>query len=143
MSPTKSLSPCRLALVLGVALLGASCGDADGDRCVDPCEEVDALRCYGSVIQRCWTAADGCLIWGDQTDCADQGLLCLAPITGPECGMLCTDPCQAGMSRCSINVWQTCEADQWGCMSWEDFQVCDATSLVCDDTSGDATCVAP
>lgn len=145
MSPRFRFEPHCLILLLGVVLAATACGDDDGngDHCIDPCDEVDAIRCHGSVIQRCWRAPDGCQIWEDQMDCAAQGLLCLSPVTGPECGMVCTDPCQAGMSRCSINVWQTCEADQWGCMGWEDFQDCAATSLVCDDTSGDASCYAP
>lgn len=141
--PRIRFEPCCLALVLGMALANAACGDDDGNRCTDPCDQVDAIRCFGPVIQRCWSAPDGCQIWGDETDCAAQGLLCLSPVSGPACGMLCTDPCSTGMSRCSVEVWQTCEADQWGCMHWEDFMQCDTASLVCDDTSGDASCFAP
>jgi hypothetical protein len=133
---------CWIALPLLLGLTVAACGDDDAG-CTDPCEVVGDLRCHGSVLQQCWSAADGCVIWGDQQDCAAQGLVCLSPITGPTCGMLCTDPCSTGMSRCAVEVWQTCEADQWGCMHWEDYQDCAATSLVCDDATGDASCFDP
>jgi hypothetical protein len=132
-----------LALALGLSLATSACGDNGGVPCTDPCDQLGAIRCYGPVIQRCLTAPDGCRVWEDELDCADQGLLCMSPATGPECGMVCTDPCSTNMSRCSSDVWQTCEADAWGCMDWEDFQDCTVTSLVCDDTSGDASCLAP
>jgi len=143
MSPRETrFEPRCLALILGVTLATVACGDDAGDPCTDPCDELDAIRCYGQVIQRCASAPDGCQIWSEELDCSAQGLLCLSPATGPQCGTLCTDPCSAGMSRCSQDMWQTCEADSWGCLDWEDFQSCDASSLVCDDTSGDASCFA-
>ncbi len=129
--------------MLGLALATTACGDNNGIPCADPCDAVGAIRCYGPVIQRCTTAPDGCRVWEQELDCSAQGLLCMTPVTGPECGMICTDPCSANMSRCSDHVWQTCEADQWGCMDWEDFQDCAITSLLCDDTSGDASCFDP
>ncbi len=137
------LFPCWLGVALVAGLATTGCGDDDGGACEDPCPVIDEIRCYGSVIQRCWLGPDGCQLWGDQMDCADQGLLCLAPATGPECGKLCTDPCSAGMSRCDLEVWQTCEADEWGCMYWEDFQNCATSSLQCDATTGDASCITP
>lgn len=133
-----------LALVIALALTAVACGDDDSaDPCLDPCAVPGDLRCGGSVLQECVAAANGCLLWAAQQDCAAQGLICLTQANGPECGMLCTDPCSTGQSRCSFEIWQTCEVNEWGCLRWEDYQDCAATSLVCEDTTGDASCFAP
>ncbi|MFH2008487.1 MAG: hypothetical protein ABI333_18010 [bacterium] len=135
----------KLFIVVALsAAFAVGCGDDDPNACQDPCdsEGVGAVRCFGSLVQACEVVGD-CLLWMEQLDCSDTGLLCMDTGNGPECGTLCTDQCLTGQEKCVSTLAQTCEADGNGCLRWVDREDCADATMICDDSTGDASCVSP
>jgi hypothetical protein len=135
----------RLTLTLTVlvapfALL--ACGDDDGDDQTDRCTTEGDLRCNGTMIQSCEMTEDGYLDWMDSSDCADNGLSCLDTGATVECAAGCVDECDAeDETQCSGTEIETCTLAADGCLHWMAGVDCADSGEVCDDATGDATCV--
>jgi hypothetical protein len=129
------------ALLLFASAL-AGCGEDNGAGCTDECDTVDALQCYGSVIEVCAENDDGCLAWTAQTHCEDTGRFCDDSGGTPECVSECSDECPTdGDTRCSGEVIQTCSEGTDGCLDWTDGTDCSDTDQFCNDSGDDAVCV--
>ncbi len=126
-----------------VALLVASgCGGGGGDSCTDECEVLDEARCYGSVIEVCVEAEDGCNAWTAQTHCEDAGQFCDDSGDAPACVFECTGGCTTEDDmQCHGSVIETCSVGSDGCLDWAPGTDCGDTGQFCDDTGTDATCV--
>ena len=138
------MQPRRIAPVAGVLtalLLAAGCGEDKGKSCSDECTTLDELQCYGSVIEVCAEAEDGCLAWTLQTDCSETGELCDDSGNDPECVSACTDECPAADdTRCLGTIIQTCTTGTDGCLGWVDGTDCADTSEVCEESDTGAAC---
>jgi hypothetical protein len=129
-----------------------SCGEFDGDRCLDwspvqPCQagtscsagvcsqfcsdecNAGATRCGGPGVQVCGNFdADGCQEWGQGVPCA-AGEVCDAG----RCAARCQDECAAGTRRCDASGVQTCGSfDNDACTEWSAGSPCDAGEICSD-----------
>ena len=119
-----------------VALFVASgCGGGGGDSCTDECEVLDDTRCYGSVIEACTEAEDGCMYWTAQTHCEDTMQFCDDSGEAPACVYECTDECTTeDETQCRGSVIETCTAGSDGCLDWAPGTDCDDTGQFCEDS---------
>jgi hypothetical protein len=85
--------------------------------CTNECTASGSKRCSGNIAQTCGDYdSDSCLEWGNNVDCADQGMSC----SWGECVSTCDDTCSpSGAKRCSGNIAQTCgDYDSDSCVEW-------------------------
>jgi len=124
-----------------VLLVASGCGDGSGDSCTDQCEVLDEARCYGSVIEVCAEAEDGCNAWTAQTHCEDTGQFCDDSGEAPACVLECSDECSTeDETRCYGSVIESCTAGSDGCLDWTGGTDCGETGEFCDDAGTDAVC---
>ena len=112
--------------------------------CFDDCDAEGDTQCSGEVVQTCELGGDGCLDWVDGTDCASINRVCDAGggTSDATCVRDCTDQCGAeGDTQCAGTVIQTCELNALDCLDWVDGTDCDDSGLICDDATGDASCM--
>lgn len=129
------------ASLVWLVVEASGCSDPSGT-CVDDCAVNGAFRCASTVIQICDVAADGCLDWQDETDCASAGETCGDASGEASCVAACSDDCPAsGRSRCSGTLVQHCLELPGGCLSWQDGDDCADSAALCDDSAGEASCV--
>jgi hypothetical protein len=120
--------------------LASCCGDgcpADGDS-----------QCVGDVVQTCSAQADGCLGWGDTTDCSQNAPAqdCEESGGAGACVDRCQDLCPVdGDEQCATDTIETCLLTSTGCLDWTPTFDCDANvpAQTCDATAGDAFCITP
>ena len=137
----RRLTSWTTVALLALSALGAGCGD-DGPGCPTECEPLGEIRCFGTQIQSCEVAGE-CNLWALVQDCVVTDRICMDQGDGPFCGTLCTNPCQTGQERCYLDVAQACTENADGCLFWDDVADCAANGQVCDDSTGDASCVTP
>ena len=53
----------------------------------------------------------------------------------------CSNPCEAGETRCAGTVIEACGADVRGCLNWSSGVDCAADGTMCDDTAEPAICL--
>jgi hypothetical protein len=127
--------------MLVLAFASAGCGDDDGG-CTDECDVVNTAQCSGTIIQICSQGADGCLGWVDSVDCADSLQVCDDSTANVICASDCTDQCAAdGDTQCSGTVIETCQELPNGCLDWAETSDCADLGLLCEDYTGDASCM--
>jgi hypothetical protein len=112
--------------------------------CFDDCDAEGNTQCSGEVVQSCELGGDGCLDWVDGTDCGSINRVCEAGggTSDATCVRDCTDQCGAeGDTRCAGTVIQTCALNALDCLDWADGTDCADSGLICDDATGDASCM--
>ena len=125
------------------------CDDTGGPaacvaNCANPCPSTNASQCSGTVVQSCVEGGDGCLGWVSGTDCADATQICDDSGAIATCVDGCNDDCTAvDDTQCNGSTIETCELGNDGCLDWIGGVNCATSSQICDDTSGDASCMAP
>lgn len=121
----------------------------------DPCAGLTecttaGTACDGPELVTCAPDAFGCLI-ETRTTCTDVTFgFCDADGTPPACSTAATDPCmdleecgtEPGRSCSDTSTLSVCAPNAFGCFVATDTD-CGATSEVCSDASGTATCVDP
>ena len=135
------LSTWTMIALFPLAAFATGCGDDDSG-CPTECAPLGDIRCFGTQIQSC-SARGECDVWTLVEDCAATNHICMNQGDGPFCGTLCTNPCQLGQERCLLDVAQACTENLDGCLFWDDLADCTDTGLICDDSTGDASCVTP
>ena len=127
--------------VLVLALVGGGCGDDDGG-CADECSMANTAQCGGTFIQICSPGADGCLGWVDSVDCADSLQICDDSTGNVFCASDCTDQCPIdGDTQCTGTLIETCLELPNGCLDWQETSDCADLGLLCEDFTGDASCM--
>jgi hypothetical protein len=58
------------------------------------------------------------------------------------CGVICTDQCSTGQTRCLDTAVQGCAPNSDGCLRWVEAQDCSDSTQICSILGTDATCVA-
>jgi hypothetical protein len=123
------------------------CNDDSGEAicvqaCTSDCDDVEATKCSGTVIQACLLEPDGCTYWRDQRDCADGGFECDDTGGHALCLGECVTDCETkGELRCLATAIQECLGITEDCQQWTDTIDCADSSRVCDDSSGSPRCV--
>jgi hypothetical protein len=118
----------------------AGAGVCKSSSCQDACTTSNETQCNGSAIEFCTTGPDGCKIWAESSDCADQSQSCDDSSGTAKCSGTCVDPCKAGELQCSGNVLQECSAVAGGCLGWVTKTDCAKSGGVCSSVSGTAVC---
>jgi len=127
--------------VLVLALVGGGCGDDDGG-CTDECAVVNSAQCGGTAIQICSRGADGCLGWVNSVDCANSMQVCDDSTGNVICVSDCTDQCATdGDTQCAGSQIETCLELPNGCLDWQQTSDCADLGLICEDATGDASCM--
>ncbi|MGM0596810.1 MAG: hypothetical protein ACQES9_07195 [Myxococcota bacterium] len=115
------------------------------NNCTNTCSTNGDSRCSeDNIIQVCGLN-NGCLQWVDNTDCTLSGDLCRynSDTGDPECASTCSDNCETnGDLRCNDNKVEICEPDQNQCLNWIVSENCSDSNQICDDSEGEAQCVA-
>ncbi len=134
-------SAALLAAGLMVLTSGAAgCGDDDG--CTDECDVVSSAQCSDTFIQICTRGSDGCLGWVDSVDCANNMQICDDSTGNVICASDCTDQCPTdGDTQCNGTQVETCNALPNGCLDWEQTRDCADVGQLCEDYTGDASCM--
>ncbi len=130
-----------VSALLGATAVGVGCGD-DGPGCTDDCEVVSEARCNGTFVQLCVRGSDGCLGWTDSVDCGEDMQVCDDSTGNVICVSDCQDLCaEAGDTQCNGSWIQTCEALPNGCLDWSQTLDCAEGGQLCEDYTGDASCM--
>lgn len=80
-----------LTCQLGTGRLDATIGVCATTTCIEAhrstlCPAVGEMRCaFGTTLQSCAMGTDGCLVWTDDTECADTGMTCTETATSAAC----------------------------------------------------------
>ena len=106
----------------------------DTSSCNDTCNEVETLRCQGSILEVCQRDDHQCLVWQSQKDCASTAQVCddsgdMAACVTPE---TCDDGVQ-NQNESSIDCGGDCApcAVSFTCNNDDDCQSHACTSGVC------------
>ena len=112
--------------------------------CTDECDVEGESQCDTTTetIQICRMEGD-CLVWVDDTDCAETDQFCDDSGDVTECVDTCSDECDLDATQCAEDVVQVCVLGGSGCNEWQDDEDCSTLDPVqtCEDSSGDAVCV--
>ncbi len=132
-----------LGFVFVIGCGGGSTDDPDCSRVANPCDEEGTSQCDSGRqgIEACVLDGEGCLVWA--TAACELPMVC--DDSGAAATCVCDDECGAeGDSRCVSDRdtdYETCIADEQGCLSWGDWASCMGPGLACDDSGGSAECV--
>lgn len=99
-------------LMLSLGLAGCS-GNTSGGECPNECTGAGELRCSGDVLQVCEEGPDGCLVWQDEHDCAEDSHVCQIVDDRAQC--FCQPSCSGkacGSDGCGGNCPPGCQDDE-------------------------------
>ena len=109
--------------------------------CQNECDELDAARCNGNVLQTCKVDADDCRYWEDTENCQDSGRTCVEDSGGASCTQDCSNACTPGTARCRGFYLERCQEGQ-PCPVWKPEQDCTQTLEYCEDRDGNPRCTS-
>jgi hypothetical protein len=121
----------------------ASCKLDSSSCCNDECEEGDSI-CQSNRVATCTRTAAGCKQWVTGNDCSASGMVCAPLGNTARCrSVSCADQCtELGATHCNGNQVESCTTDAEGCAKWKASVDCASVDKQCNDSSGQAGCVA-